>query len=147
MLCQTNVGYEYKCLIPHGHVVQYIRMIQSTLSQGLTFHRQQWLILEHHRKFHNENISRNTLIKNTKIITIENNYWLKKLYIHKKKKVLLLTFQIRILQTFWNYLLLITPQKKIKTKLKWVHNIFQRRLNWILFNAHTRFNTWITNKI
>ena len=47
-------------------------MTESTLSQRLTFHRQRGLIWEHHRRFHNENISRNTLIENTKII-IENN--------------------------------------------------------------------------
>ena len=79
-------------------------MKQSTLSLTLTFHRQQGSILEHHRKFYNESISQ----KITDPGIIEKSYWLKKLYIYKKK-VLLLTFKKRILLTFWNYLQLIIP--------------------------------------
>ena len=54
-------------------MAQYNEITESTLSQRLTFHRQQGSILEHHRKFNYENISRNALIENTKIIEWANN--------------------------------------------------------------------------
>ena len=41
MLCETNVIYQYKCPMPHGQAAQYIGMTQNTLSQRLTFHKQQ----------------------------------------------------------------------------------------------------------
>ena len=68
VLRQTNIIYEYQCPMPHGQMAKYIGMTQSTLSQRLTSHKQQGSILEHHRKFHKETVSRDILIKNTKII-------------------------------------------------------------------------------
>ena len=69
-------------------------MTQSTLSQILTFHQQQGSILEHHRKFHKESISRNTLIESTKIIDRANNR--KKLLIKEALHIK----EIKIIRTF-----------------------------------------------
>ena len=51
-LCQTNILYQYRYLMPQG-LVDHVGMTQNNVSQGLTFYLQHGSLLEHHRGFHN----------------------------------------------------------------------------------------------
>ena len=66
---QTNVIYEFTCPMSHSQVTKYIGFTQTTLSQRLTFHRQNGSICNHFQEEHHIKPTRKHLIDNTNIIS------------------------------------------------------------------------------
>ena len=69
-LQQTNVIYEFSCPLSHGDATsprKYIGMTTTTLSRRLTHHLQKGSIKEHYQHFHQQTITRQEIVKNTKI--------------------------------------------------------------------------------
>ena len=65
---KTNVIYKFKCPMSHGQATEYIGFSQSTLSQRLTFHRQNGSIRDHFEMYHNQKPTREQLTDNTEVI-------------------------------------------------------------------------------
>ena len=65
---QTNVIYEFTCPMSHSQVMQYIGFTQTTLSQRLTFHRQNGSVHSHFKEEHHIKPTREQLTNNTNII-------------------------------------------------------------------------------
>ena len=66
---QTNVVYEFTCPMSHSQVTKYIGLTQTTLSQRLTFHRQNGSICNHFKEAHKSKPTREQLTSNTNIIS------------------------------------------------------------------------------
>ena len=65
---KTNVVYKFTCPLSHSQATEYIGFTQNTLSQRLTFHRQNGSIHDHFKHAHNVKPDRQHLINNTVII-------------------------------------------------------------------------------
>ena len=63
---QTNIIYKFTCPMSHGQATEYIGFSQTTLSQRLTFHRQNGSIHNHFKTYHNLKPEREQLTENTK---------------------------------------------------------------------------------
>ena len=76
-LQQTNLIYEYTCT--HGgcehNTSTYIGSTTTTLSRRLTMHLQHGAIQQHTKDKHNEALTRDTLVNNTKIVLTETDYY------------------------------------------------------------------------
>ena len=70
---RANVIYQFNCPLSHGQATEYIGFTQNTLSQRLTYHRQNGGICDHFSKFHGIKPTRDQLLENTKIIGGANN--------------------------------------------------------------------------
>ena len=70
-LSKTNVVYEYRC---HSggcapRKCTYIGFTTCNLSRRLTLHLQNGAIRQHHQRFHDGDLDRETIVKNTKVVT------------------------------------------------------------------------------
>ena len=65
---RANVVYKFKCPMSHGQATEYIGFSQSSLSQRLTYHRQNGSIRDHFENYHNQKPTREQLVDNTEII-------------------------------------------------------------------------------
>ena len=93
-LQKTNLVYEYTCKYGECEHLNssYIGLTTTTLSRRLTMHLQSGAIKQHTRWDHNVDLTREMLVRNTRIIDLENDYnrlqILEALYIREKDPII-----------------------------------------------------------
>ena len=112
---QTNVVYEFTCPMSHSQVTKYIGFTQTTLSQRLTFYRQNGSICNHFKEAHQSKPTREQLTSNTNIISKSSD----RLRLAIKEALLILDKKPEInkqYDNFTNILRLHNPKSELKVQ-------------------------------